>query len=71
MKQIIKWTKVTCIADAKKFTSKNMWQKAPNSGYKIAAKYLWLDECCQHMQGNLKWTKEACIADARKFKYRN
>lgn len=66
-----KWTKMTCIVDAKPYTNKMEWFKNSQSAY--AAAYLngWLEECTTHMIRPIvwckKWTEEKCIVDARRF----
>jgi hypothetical protein len=43
------WTKKLCAEDAKKYSSRNEWQKN-SGGYKSAVRNGWLEECCEHMQ---------------------
>ena len=45
----VKWTKMACIDDAKKYETRGEWAKA-KGGYHSAREKGWLDECCRHMK---------------------
>lgn len=45
-----KWTLEACKIDAKKYTSKIEWRNNKKTGYTVAKKNKWLDECCLHMK---------------------
>lgn len=64
------WTKEKCIEDALKYPTKIAWKSTLKSGYGVASKKGWIDECCVHMISKLKpagyWTKERCIEEALK-----
>ncbi len=45
------WTKERCIESAKKYKTRNRWQKS-GKGYDAARLNKWLDECCKHMKKN-------------------
>lgn len=50
---IIKWTKNSCINDAKKYARRSDWKKSSNTAYCKANKFKWMNECCAHM--NKPW----------------
>lgn len=51
-----KWTKETCIVEAKKYSTRNDFRKKSSGAYDAARDNNWLDEICLHMIviGNLK-----------------
>ena len=66
------WGLKNCLEDAKQFKTKSEWQQAKRSGYSIAAKNGWLEQCTAHMEldgrktvGQRLWTKEKCIELAK------
>jgi len=46
----LKWSLELCIEDAKKYKTKEEWRSIKGSGYTIASKNKWLDQCCGHMK---------------------
>jgi len=65
----IKWTKQAIIDDARKYSTKVIWQENNESAYKSALKNGWLNEATSHMVSNVKrWTKEEIVEDALKYK---
>lgn len=66
------WTLERCIEQAKQFESKAKWSAAKRSGYTIASKNGWMDQCTSHMQPDLRtvpkqrlWTLEKCLELAK------
>ena len=72
VKNRLKWTKETCISEAKKYSTIKEWQLGSAGSYQAAFKKGWLNECSGHMNRLLHkknhWTLAACIADALKYK---
>lgn len=46
------WTLERCKEEALKYKTRNQWDLIRRSGYRIALKNGWLDECCKHMLVN-------------------
>jgi hypothetical protein len=69
----IKWRKEDCLVDALQYESRSEWNEH-SSGYQVAAKHGWLDECCKHMDDIKKpngyWTKGRCRTDAKQYNTR-
>jgi very-short-patch-repair endonuclease len=66
------WTLERCIEDAKQYQTKAQWASAKRSGYTIASKNGWLEECTSHMISDMRkvgiqrvWTLEKCLELAR------
>ena len=59
-----------CKKDAKKYNSRQEWNKGDNGSYQAAYKKGWLDVLCTHMvppKTALKWTLETLIEDAKSY----
>ena len=68
------WTKERCIADARKYSSRNQWRVASGGAYKKARRKRWLDECCAHMDTKKSrpvnyWTLEKCLEVSKNYSY--
>lgn len=64
------WTKELCIEDAKKYENIKKWQVAKLTGYALAKKNGWMEDCCAHMVINRPssyWTLERCKEDGLKY----
>lgn len=66
------WNLAACIADAKTYKTKSEWQQAKRSGYSIAAKNGWIEQCTAHMEPDMRkipiqriWTYEKCLELAK------
>jgi very-short-patch-repair endonuclease len=66
------WTLQRCIEDARKYQTKTQWANAKRSGYTIASKSGWLEQCTSHMNADMRkvgvqriWTYEKCLELAR------
>jgi len=66
------WTLERCLEQAKQFESKAKWSAAKRSGYTIASKNGWMDQCTSHMQPDLRtvskqrlWTLDKCLELAK------
>lgn len=72
VKNRLKWTKETCISEAKKYSTIKEWQIGSAGSYQAAFKKKWLEECSSHMDRQLHkknhWTLAACIKDAQQYK---
>lgn len=66
------WTLQQCKKDAFKYSGRTEWQLKSPSGYAIALKNRWIEECCGHMKLKIKsngyWTFDKCKSDALKYK---
>ena len=62
------WTKERCIEDAKNYDTIRDWKKN-SSGYQIARKHGWLEECSKDMNILCRkpYTLEECIVDAKNY----
>jgi very-short-patch-repair endonuclease len=72
VKNRLKWTKESCIAEAKKYKTIKEWQIGSASSYQVAFKKNWLLECSSHMDRLLHkknhWTLISCLEDAQQYK---
>ena len=66
------WTLERCIEDARQYQTKTQWASARRSGYTVASKNGWLDQCTSHMNADMRkvsvqrvWTYERCLELAR------
>ncbi len=66
------WTLDRCIEDARKYQTKTQWASAKRSGYTIASRNGWLEQCTSHMNADMRkvgvqrvWTREKCLALAK------
>lgn len=68
------WTKERCMLEAKKYKTRNSFQKYSSGAYNAAWGKKWLDEICSHMElayvPRDYWTKEICFNEAKKFNSR-
>ena len=68
------WTKERALKDAKKYKTRNEWDRSSH-GYNYARLNGFLEEACSHMQKvnawttarKKVWTKDAILADAKKY----
>lgn len=70
------WTFERCIDEAKKYKTKNEWQKKSGAAYKASLINGSYDKCTNHMlKKQIKpinyWNKERCIEEALKYKTRS
>lgn len=72
VKNRLKWTKESCISEAKKYMTIKEWQMGSAGSYQAAFKKKWLVECSSHMDRLLHkknhWTLTSCFEDARQYK---
>lgn len=66
------WTLEHCMDDAKQYKIKSEWCSAKRSGYSIASKNGWLEQCTAHMEQDMRkvgvqtvWTYEKCLELAK------
>lgn len=59
-----------CLDSARRFETRNAWQRSSDHRFYIAAaKAGWRERCCAHMRNALrKYTLEHCLETARQFK---
>ena len=63
------WTKEHCANEAKKYSTRNHFQRMASGAWNAANKNGWLDEICSHMEvrWQKKWdTKAKCAKEAKK-----
>ena len=67
------WTKEKVFEEAKKYQTKNEFQKGCCGAYKVARKNGWFDEMDWFVKPNIskKWTKEKVFEEARKYQTKN
>ena len=68
-----KWTRQSCLAEAKKYTTIKEFAKNANGAYQICIREGY-SEAFEHMvkvDKTRKWTKEKCFEEALKFQYRS
>ena len=62
--------KENVLADARKYSTRSEWSKAPSSSYTSAKENGWFDECVSHMEYAHTpagyWTKERCLEEAKR-----
>jgi very-short-patch-repair endonuclease len=69
------WTLERCIQDAKEYKTRIAWRNSEKpSGYVVAKRNGWLEQCCMHMAASKKpngyWSNfDNCFQDALSFKY--
>lgn len=64
-----RWTKESILTEARKYTTRQAFNKGSASAYSIAANSGWLEEACRHMCWNIRyWTVEELFCEARKYK---
>lgn len=72
VKNRLKWTKESCISEAKKYATIKEWQISSAGSYQAAFKKNWLVECSGHMYRLLHkknhWTLTSCFEDALQYK---
>ncbi len=65
------WTKELCLVEAKKYKTRNEWQKNSQTSYNKSRMNGWYDECILHMEikkiPSTYWTKELCLVEAKKY----
>lgn len=65
------WDYEHCLEEAKKYTSRNQFQKENGSCYQVCMKNGWLDDYTwipKRKKVDSKWTKDLCFEIGRKFK---
>jgi len=66
------WTLEECVADARRFRTRQEWYANSSGAYQAARNKGWLDKCFQHMDEVRKpkghWNKKNCKVSAKKFK---
>jgi hypothetical protein len=69
------WTLDECVADARRFRTRQEWYANSSGAYQAARNKEWLDQCFKHMDEVRKpkgyWTRETCVASAKKHKTRS
>ena len=65
-----KWNKETCYQEAKKYKTRNEFQKGSASAYHVARRNKWLDDYTwfeRLCKPNGYWNYETCYEEARKY----
>jgi len=70
-----KWTKETCLEEAKKYSDITSWKKNSGGSYQAASRNNW-QECFSHItlkprESMVYWTLERCKEEALKYKTRS
>lgn len=72
IKNRLKWSRETCILEAKQYAGIQEWRLGSPSSYQAAYKRSWFDECCNHMERKLHrknhWTLDRCLETAKQYK---
>ena len=65
-----KWNHDTCLEEARKYKSRNEFQKKCKGAYLAALRHGWLDDCTWFEPKLQNWNHDTCLEEARKYKSR-